>query len=134
MKGKCNKCYVLGIQENLHIVLIINNYQLFGDIFLSVCFKFRLLAEFKMHIVNFQNLDLDFKACMLSHFSQVLTLQNPMNYSLPGSSVHGILQARLLECHSLLQGIFLTQGSNTCVLCLLLWQTSSLPLAPPGKL
>ena len=29
-----------------------------------------------------------------------------------GSSVHGILQARILEvgCHSLLQGIFLTQG------------------------
>ena len=26
-----------------------------------------------------------------------LTLFNPMNYSLPGSSVHGILQARILE-------------------------------------
>ena len=26
-----------------------------------------------------------------------LTLCNPMGYSLPGSSVHGILQARLLE-------------------------------------
>ena len=31
----------------------------------------------------------------------------------PGSSVHGILQARILVGgHSLLQGIFLTQGSN----------------------
>ena len=31
-------------------------------------------------------------------------------YSLSGSSVHGILQARILECyHSLLQGFFLTQ-------------------------
>ena len=30
----------------------------------------------------------------------------------PGSSVHGLLQARILECHSPLQGIFLTQGSN----------------------
>ena len=32
----------------------------------------------------------------------------------PGSSVHGILQAGILEwgCHVLLQGIFLTQGSN----------------------
>ena len=39
-----------------------------------------------------------------------------MDYSLPGSSVHGIVQARLLECHSLLQGIFLTQGSNACIL------------------
>ena len=38
-----------------------------------------------------------------------------MDCSLPGSSVHGILQARILEwvaCHSLLQGIFLTQGLN----------------------
>ena len=26
-----------------------------------------------------------------------LTLSNPMDYSLPGSSVHGILQARVLE-------------------------------------
>ena len=37
-----------------------------------------------------------------------------MDSSLPGSSVHGILQARILgvDSHSLLQGIFLTQGSN----------------------
>ena len=26
-----------------------------------------------------------------------LTLSNPMDYSLPGSSVHGIFQARVLE-------------------------------------
>ena len=36
-------------------------------------------------------------------------------------------------CHSLLQGIFLTQGSSPHLLCLLHWQTGSLPLAPPGK-
>ena len=36
-------------------------------------------------------------------------------------------------CHALLQGIFLTQGSNLCLLCLLHWQVSSLPLAPPEK-
>ena len=39
-------------------------------------------------------------------------LCNPTNCSLPGSSVHGILQASILDCHSLLQRIFLTQGSN----------------------
>ena len=32
--------------------------------------------------------------------------------------------------HFLLQGIFLTQGQNTC---LLHWQADSLPPAPPGK-
>ena len=36
-------------------------------------------------------------ACMLSHFSQCLTLFDPMDCSLPGSSVHGILQATILE-------------------------------------
>ena len=42
-----------------------------------------------------------------------LTLWDPMDCSLPGSSVHGILQVRILEwVASLLQGIFLTQGSN----------------------
>ena len=42
--------------------------------------------------------------------------------SLPGSSVHGLLQARMLEnVYSLLKGIFLTQGSNSCLLCLLHW-------------
>ena len=37
-----------------------------------------------------------------------------MDYSLSGSSVHGILQARVLEwvCNFLLQGIFQTQESN----------------------
>ena len=36
-------------------------------------------------------------------------------------------------CHTLLQGIFPTQGSNLHLLCLLHWQARSLPLAPPGK-
>ena len=41
------------------------------------------------------------------------TLCDPMDYSLPGSSIHEILQARTLECcHSLPQEIFLTQGLN----------------------
>ena len=36
-------------------------------------------------------------------------------------------------CHFLLQRIFLTQGQNSGLLCLLHWQAASLPLAPPGK-
>ena len=41
-----------------------------------------------------------------------------------GSSVHGILQARILEwvVNALLQGIFLTQGLNLNLLHLLHWQ------------
>ena len=41
------------------------------------------------------------------------TLSDPMDWSLPGSSVHGIFQARVLEwgCHRLLR-ILLTEAQN----------------------
>ena len=63
------------------------------------------------------------------------TLGDPMDCSPPDSSVHGILQARILEWsgHFLLQGIFQTQGSNPRFLCLLNWQADSSLLASPGK-
>ena len=53
-----------------------------------------------------------------------LTLCDPMDCSLPGSSVHGILPARILEwvAISSSRGISLTQGSN---LYLLHWQVGS---------
>ena len=40
------------------------------------------------------------------------TLWDPMDCSPPDSSVHRVFQARILECHFLLQGIFLTKGLN----------------------
>ena len=42
------------------------------------------------------------------------TLYDPMDHSPPGFSVHGIVQARILEwvSHSLLQEFFPTKGSN----------------------
>ena len=48
------------------------------------------------------------------------------------SSVPGILQARTLEwaSHSLVQGIFPTQGSNPRLLC---WQADSLLSKSPGQ-
>ena len=62
------------------------------------------------------------------------TFCDPMYYSLPGSPVHGILQARILEWvasgNALLQEIFLTQGSN---LSLLHCRHILLPYEPPGK-
>ena len=47
-----------------------------------------------------------------------LTLGNPMDCSPPGSSVHGILQARKLEWAAMLssRGLFPTQGSNSHLL------------------
>ena len=38
-----------------------------------------------------------------------------------------------VSCYALLQAIFLTQGSNPGLLCLLHWQVGSLPLTPSGK-
>ena len=48
-------------------------------------------------------------------------LCNPMDYSLPGSSVHGDSPGKNIGggCHSLLQRIFPTQGSNLFLLQLL---------------
>ena len=60
-----------------------------------------------------------FSACMLSQSCP--TLYDPMGCSPPDSSVHGILQARILEmgCHFLLQVIFPTQGLKLSLLWLL---------------
>ena len=52
------------------------------------------------------------------------TLCDPMDCSPPGSSVHGILQARRLEGVAMpsSRASSPTQGSNLCLLCLLHWQ------------
>ena len=49
------------------------------------------------------------------------TLCDPMDCSPPGSSVHGILQARILEWVAMpsSRGVFPTQGLSSCLLCLL---------------
>ena len=65
-----------------------------------------------------------------------LTLHDAMDCSPPGSSVHGDSPVKNtgVGCHALLQGIFLTQVSNPCLLCLLNWHVGSLLPAPPGRL
>ena len=57
-----------------------------------------------------------------------------MDHSLPGSSIHWILQAGILEWVALLQQIFLTQGSNLRLLGILYWQAESLSLSHLGSL
>ena len=77
-------------------------------------------------------------ACMLTRSLQsCLTLCYPVDYSPPGSCVHGILKARILEWVAMPS----SWGSSwpwdqtcvPCVSCLLRWQVGSLQLAPPGK-
>ena len=57
-----------------------------------------------------------------------LTICNPMDYSLPGSSVHGILQARMLEWVA----IPFSRGSSRPSRSPELW-VDSLPFESPGK-
>ena len=68
-------------------------------------------------------------------FQLCLNVCNPEDHSPPGSFIHGILPGKNtgMGRHSLLQGIFPTQGSNPHLLHLLHWQAGSLPLTPPGK-
>ena len=63
------------------------------------------------------------------------TICSPLDYNPPGSSVHGIFLEKntVMDCHFLLQGIFLTQGMNPCLLHLLHWQADSLLDVPLGK-
>ena len=56
-----------------------------------------------------------------------------LHYSPPGSSVQGILRARILEwvAISFSRGTVPTQGLNPGLFSLLYWQAGSLPLVPP---
>ena len=67
---------------------------------------------------------------MLSPFSRVWPC-DLMDWSLLGSSVHGTLQARILEWIALpsSKGSSPTEESNPHLLCLPPWQAGSLPLA-----
>ena len=70
-------------------------------------------------------------ACMCAHAQPCPTLCDPMDCSLPSSSIHRIIQARIPEWVAIFysRGIFLTQGSN---LRLLHRQAASLLLVPPS--
>ena len=58
-----------------------------------------------------------------------------MHYSPPGSSVRGILQARILEWVAMpsSKGSSWLRDQTPHLLCLLHWQVGSLPLAQPGE-
>ena len=71
---------------------------------------------------------------LLSRFSHVrlfetlwtVARQSPLSMDSPSKHTG-------VSCRVLLQGIFLTQGLNPHLLCLLHWQAYSLPLVSPGK-
>ena len=64
----------------------------------------------------------------------LFSLCDSMDCSPPGSSVPGILQARILEWVAMpSSGDLHDPGIKPASLCLLHWQMGSLPLASPGK-
>ena len=69
------------------------------------------------------------------HAQSCPTLYNPMDCSSLGFSVRGTLLGKNtgVECHFLFQGVFLTRGSNLCLLCLLHSQVGSSPLRHLGS-
>ena len=66
-----------------------------------------------------------------AHAQSSPTLCDPMDCSSPVFSIHGILQARILEWIAI---FFPTQGSNLRLLRLLHWQVDSLPPRHLGSL
>ena len=75
--------------------------------------------------------------CACVHAKSILSgpdLCNSVDYSPPGSSTHGVLQARILSGLSRLPPWHLpNSGIEPCLLCLLHKQVGSLRLAPPGR-
>ena len=107
-------------------------FPLFARVFLHL-----LCEKADSHHLSLIYLIVQFQCmCMYAKSLQSCpTLCDPMDGSSPGSSVHGILQARMLERIDMpsSRGSFQTQGSNPYFLHLLHWQVGSLPLVPPGK-
>ena len=103
---------------------------------LNVFYKFRKTLQFvpikyikmtESHILKFNSTERK-KVKSLSH---VQLFFNPMDCSLPGSSVHGILQARILEWAA----ISFSMGSSrprdqTCISCI---TGRFFTTEPPGK-
>ena len=84
---------------------------------MSLMLHYRTLARLNstQHFTYKINVDVFSQSrCVLSHFS--LTLCNPMEYSPPGSSVHGIFQARMLEWIAMPSSRGSSQSMDLCAL------------------
>ena len=71
--------------------------------------------------------------CCAKPLQSCLIPCNPMDCNPSGSSVHGILQARILEWAAItfFRGIFPAQRVNLCLLCLLHWKAGSILIELP---
>ena len=84
-------------------------------------------CDYQLNVILFYYIS-HYYQCLLSHIQLFVTLWLtrllcPWNF--PGKNTE-------VGCHFLLQGIFLTQGLNLCLLCLLHWLVNHTPV-PPRK-
>ena len=97
----------------------------------QLCYRFTKFTKDSLRTERFERVVLCV-SCLVAKLCP--TLCDPMDCSLPGTSVHGISQERILEWVAIfLQGIFPAQGLNPCFLCLLYWWADSLPLSHLGS-
>ena len=112
------------------------NLKHWGNCSLWNCFIYFIGCLYIESVEIIFNLKFNIKfLCCARLLQTCLILCDPMDCSLPDSSVHGILQARILEWVAL----SFSRGSSrprtrTRVSCLLHWQADSLPLVPPGNI
>ena len=101
---------ILDLHCYLHVLNIVRSLQVWGKLFVGSydLNPFLYLSEAGTMLPAL---------CVCSVASvPCLTLCDPVDCSPPGSSVHGILQAGILEWVAVLSSrIFLTQGSNPCL-------------------
>ena len=92
------------------------NQGIVFQLFLRICVRYRLSYYF-LFLLQLTRM------CVSSVTQSCPTLCDPMNCSPPGPSVHGILQARMLEWVALSssRGSSQSQGSNLVLLFYLLW-------------
>ena len=95
------------------------------------------LADFRQPCRVSQKTELFSKCLFLlpaQSLQSCLTLCDPLDCRPPGSSVHGILQSRILEWVAMpFSGGSSSSRDQTCLLCLLHCMWIFLPTGPPGK-
>ena len=94
-------------------------------------YRFLMLGQATNTLYQWTRLCMCMRAKSLQSFP---TLCNPMDYSLSGSSVHGILQVRILEWVVMPSSRGSSQPRDrTHTSCPLHWQEDSSPQVPLGK-
>ena len=113
-----------------YIFLLVKVYLLY---LWKICLCFHWFFTFTYKFYN--HFMCEFCVFVHAHVLSGLTLCDPMDYSPPGSFVHRIFQARILEwaAISYSKGIFPTQRSNSSYVPALAGRFFFLPTEPLGK-